>query len=131
MTPLPTAPSIKVETHATPACLPTHTVSVASLWDVRDEATSELIRRFYERMFKEGLKPAAALRVAQVSMWNEKRWEAPYHGQDSCFRASGGRLDYGPTFVVPKFTEEEINVLPANTSFTAGNRSVPILDLTT
>jgi CHAT domain-containing protein len=52
---------------------------VASLWDVRDEATSELMRRFYEKMFKEGLRPAGALRAAQVSMWNEKRWEAPYH----------------------------------------------------
>ncbi|HKE59732.1 MAG TPA: CHAT domain-containing tetratricopeptide repeat protein, partial [Pyrinomonadaceae bacterium] len=52
---------------------------VASLWDVRDEATSELMRRFYEKMFKDGLRPAAALRAAQVSMWSEKRWEPPYH----------------------------------------------------
>ncbi|HSE19949.1 MAG TPA: CHAT domain-containing tetratricopeptide repeat protein [Pyrinomonadaceae bacterium] len=52
---------------------------VASLWDVRDKATSELMSRFYERMFKERRKPAAALRAAQVSMWKERRWSAPYY----------------------------------------------------
>jgi CHAT domain-containing protein/tetratricopeptide (TPR) repeat protein len=52
---------------------------VASLWDVKDEATSELMTRFYEKMFKDKLKPAAALRAAQVSMWREKRWAAPYY----------------------------------------------------
>ena len=52
---------------------------VASVWDVRDEATSELMSRFYERMFKGGKRPAAALREAQVSLWKEKRWAAPYY----------------------------------------------------
>jgi CHAT domain-containing protein len=52
---------------------------VASLWDVRDEATAELMKRFYQGMLKENLRPAAALRAAQVSMWKEKRWEAPYY----------------------------------------------------
>jgi CHAT domain-containing protein/Tfp pilus assembly protein PilF len=52
---------------------------VASVWDVRDQATSELMSRFYERMFKDRLRPAAALRAAQVSMWKEKRWAAPYY----------------------------------------------------
>lgn len=52
---------------------------VASLWDVRDEATSELMSRFYEKMFKDRMKPAAALRAAQVSMWKERRWSTPYY----------------------------------------------------
>lgn len=52
---------------------------VASLWDVKDEATAELMKRFYRGMLREGLRPAAALRAAQVSMWKEKRWEAPYY----------------------------------------------------
>jgi CHAT domain-containing protein len=52
---------------------------VASLWDVRDEATSELMSRFYEKMFKDRMRPAAALRAAQVSMWKERRWSTPYY----------------------------------------------------
>ena len=52
---------------------------VASLWNVRDEATAELMKRFYEGMLKRELRPAAALRAAQVSMSKEKRWEAPYY----------------------------------------------------
>jgi CHAT domain-containing protein len=52
---------------------------LASLWDVRDESTAELMKRFYTAMLKEHVTPAAALRAAQVSMWNEKRWEAPVY----------------------------------------------------
>jgi CHAT domain-containing protein len=52
---------------------------VASLWDVRDEATAALMTRFYEGMLKRGLTPAGALRAAQVSMWRDTRWEAPYY----------------------------------------------------
>jgi CHAT domain-containing protein/Tfp pilus assembly protein PilF len=51
---------------------------VASMWDVKDEATAELMKRFYQGMFKERRRPAEALRAAQVSMWKEPRWEAPY-----------------------------------------------------
>src|SRR5262249_8750732 len=52
---------------------------VASLWDVKDEATAELMKRFYHKMLVEGMRPAAALRAAQVSMWKEPRWQAPYY----------------------------------------------------
>lgn len=52
---------------------------VASLWDVKDEATAELMKRFYQGMLKDGMRPAAALRAAQVSMSTDKRWEAPYY----------------------------------------------------
>jgi CHAT domain-containing protein/Tfp pilus assembly protein PilF len=51
----------------------------ASLWNVKDEATAELMKRFYEKMLRDGMSPAAALRAAQVSMWKDKRWEAPYY----------------------------------------------------
>lgn len=52
---------------------------VASVWKVSDRATAELMKRFYQKMLKEGLRPAAALRAAQVSMLKEKQWAAPYY----------------------------------------------------
>jgi CHAT domain-containing protein len=52
---------------------------VASLWDVRDQATAELMKRFYDGMLHRDLRPAAALRAAQVSMLREKRWESPVY----------------------------------------------------
>jgi CHAT domain len=52
---------------------------VASLWKVDDEATAELMRYFYRFMLKDGLSPAAALRKAQVTMSQQKRWQSPYY----------------------------------------------------
>jgi CHAT domain-containing protein/tetratricopeptide (TPR) repeat protein len=52
---------------------------VASLWKVDDKATSELMSHFYRGMLKDGLPPAAALRQAQIAMWQQKRWRAPYY----------------------------------------------------
>ena len=52
---------------------------VSSLWQIEDRASAELMRRFYQEMFARGLRPAAALRAAQVSMWNDKRWQASYY----------------------------------------------------
>jgi len=52
---------------------------VASLWKVDDDATAELMKHFYEAMFTKGLPAAAALRDAQLIMWQQKRWHAPYY----------------------------------------------------
>jgi CHAT domain-containing protein len=52
---------------------------VASLWKVDDAATSELMAEFYKQMFTNKLKPAAAVRAAQVKMSQEKRWQSPYY----------------------------------------------------
>jgi CHAT domain-containing protein/tetratricopeptide (TPR) repeat protein len=52
---------------------------VVSLWSVNDRATAELMTKFYRRVLVEGERPAAALRAAQVEMWRDKRWEAPYY----------------------------------------------------
>jgi CHAT domain-containing protein/tetratricopeptide (TPR) repeat protein len=53
---------------------------VASLWKVDDRATSELMKRFYQGMLgPEALRPAAALRQAQLSIWKEKQWREPYY----------------------------------------------------
>ena len=51
---------------------------VASLWQVDDLATAELMKRLYHGMLKDGLRPAAALRAAQQELAREKRWSAPY-----------------------------------------------------
>jgi CHAT domain-containing protein len=52
---------------------------LVSLWDVHDEATAELMKRFYTGLLgPEKLLPAAALRAAQVSMARDKRWSSPY-----------------------------------------------------
>jgi CHAT domain-containing protein/Tfp pilus assembly protein PilF len=50
---------------------------VATLWEVQDDSTAELMERFYRAMLTEKLPAAAALRRAQVSMWNEERWRSP------------------------------------------------------
>jgi CHAT domain-containing protein len=52
---------------------------VASLWKVDDVATAELMGRFYEGMLQEGLRPTRALRLAQMQMRNQKRWNDPYY----------------------------------------------------
>jgi CHAT domain-containing protein/tetratricopeptide (TPR) repeat protein len=52
---------------------------MASLWQVDDLATAELMKRFYAKVLGEGLRPAAALRDAQVEMWKQKQWHAPYY----------------------------------------------------
>jgi CHAT domain-containing protein/uncharacterized protein HemY len=52
---------------------------IASLWQVDDAATAELMLQFYQGVLKKKLSPAAALRAAQVHMWSQKRWHAdPY-----------------------------------------------------
>jgi CHAT domain-containing protein len=52
---------------------------VVSLWSVNDQATAELMARFYRGMLKQKLPPAAALRAAQVSLLKERRWQSPFY----------------------------------------------------
>ncbi|WP_228058827.1 CHAT domain-containing tetratricopeptide repeat protein [Nostoc sp. LEGE 06077] len=52
---------------------------VVSLWSVDDQATSELMKTFYEKMLKTKLKPAAALRAAQLEIWRTQKYTAPYY----------------------------------------------------
>jgi CHAT domain-containing protein/tetratricopeptide (TPR) repeat protein len=53
---------------------------VASLWRVDDAATAELMKRFYQGMLgPRKLRPAAALREAQLAVAKQKRWQDPYY----------------------------------------------------
>jgi CHAT domain-containing protein len=52
---------------------------VASLWRVDDAATAELMKRFYRRMLQDGMRPAAALRAAQIEMWKKPQWQSPFY----------------------------------------------------
>ncbi|HJY30783.1 MAG TPA: CHAT domain-containing tetratricopeptide repeat protein, partial [Pyrinomonadaceae bacterium] len=50
---------------------------VASLWQTDDRGTSVLMSKFYDGLLSRRLSPAAALRNAQVSMLQDKRWHNP------------------------------------------------------
>lgn len=52
---------------------------VASLWKVHDQATRDLMVRFYRGLLDEGLAPAAALRAAQRALAASERFSAPYY----------------------------------------------------
>ncbi len=52
---------------------------IASLWQIDDRASAEFMKRFYQELLGKNLRPAAALRGAQVSMQNDKRWNAPHY----------------------------------------------------
>jgi CHAT domain-containing protein/tetratricopeptide (TPR) repeat protein len=51
---------------------------VASLWQVQDRATAELMSRFYRAMWVDGLPPSAALRKAQRQLRSDPRYRSSY-----------------------------------------------------
>lgn len=53
---------------------------VASLWNVDDEASAELMKHFYQSIFgSDRLRPAAALRRAQLATLARPGWRDPYY----------------------------------------------------
>ncbi|HKR60131.1 MAG TPA: CHAT domain-containing tetratricopeptide repeat protein [Pyrinomonadaceae bacterium] len=52
---------------------------VVTFWEINDEATAEFMQKFYEAVFRKGMRPAAALRTAQLKMWQSRWWQAPYY----------------------------------------------------
>ena len=52
---------------------------VVSLWSVSDEGTAELMTRLYKGILKEGMRPEQALRAAQVSMMQDKKFSSPFY----------------------------------------------------
>ncbi len=52
---------------------------VATLWDVDDRATAELMQRFYEGFAVRRQPPGQALRDAQAAIRADPRWKHPYY----------------------------------------------------
>lgn len=52
---------------------------IVSLWNVSDKGTADLMSRLYKGMLREGLRPTAALRAAQLELGRQRQWHAPYY----------------------------------------------------
>jgi len=53
---------------------------IVTLWSIEDQASAEMMSRFYRRVLgPRRMSPAAALRATQEEMWREGRWSAPYY----------------------------------------------------
>jgi CHAT domain-containing protein len=52
---------------------------LVSLWKVDDQATAEMMTRFYKLILEKKLPPAQALREAQLQMQTETEWKSPYY----------------------------------------------------
>ena len=65
---------------------------VVSLWKVDDAATAELMGRFYDGMLRQKLRPAAALRAAQLGCGRTRSGGHRTTGQRLCCRANGTEL---------------------------------------
>lgn len=52
---------------------------VASLWQVPDRATAELMRHFYAALVRDKLPAPEALRRAQLAVRADRRWRHPYY----------------------------------------------------
>ena len=52
---------------------------VASLWQVDDRATAELMTVFYRGLLSQGLAPDEALRQAQLALRSQPRTRDPYY----------------------------------------------------
>src|SRR5262245_56633875 len=52
---------------------------LVSAWEVQDRPSATLMVKFYRRLLgPDKLSPAAALRAAQLEMWRDKQFSAPY-----------------------------------------------------
>jgi CHAT domain-containing protein len=62
---------------------------LASLWSIRDNATTWFMTKFYEALLKRHQTPEAALRAAQLAMMKDSRWSQPYYW--AAFTVQGAR----------------------------------------
>jgi len=52
---------------------------MGTLWSVSDLATTELMKALYQAMERNRMPPSSALRQAQLALWKQKHWSAPYY----------------------------------------------------
>jgi CHAT domain-containing protein len=52
---------------------------LASLWQIDDRTGAAFMKPFYEAMLVRHERPAAALRSAQLALWQTKGWDSPYY----------------------------------------------------
>ncbi len=52
---------------------------LVSLWSINDKSTAEFMVNFYRKILKDKLTVSAALRAAQLEMWQEGKWKSPYY----------------------------------------------------
>jgi CHAT domain-containing protein len=81
---------------------------IASLWKVDDDATAELMKHFYEALFQKSMAPAAALRYAQLTLSQNRRWESPYYWAGFVIQ---GRYTETEKFVEPFPTRTQLALL--------------------
>ena len=62
---------------------------LASLWSIRDNATTWFMTKFYEALLERHQTPEAALREAQSAMIKDARWNQPYYW--AAFTVQGSR----------------------------------------
>ena len=53
--------------------------TIASLWNVQDISTSQLMTEFYRRLTRQGYSRSAALRHAQLSLLRNPKYQHPYY----------------------------------------------------
>jgi CHAT domain-containing protein len=66
---------------------------VASLWQVSDHATAELVSHFYHGILQQQLQPAAALRATQRTPSRDPRWNHPYYRAGFVLQGDWNRSD--------------------------------------
>jgi CHAT domain-containing protein/Flp pilus assembly protein TadD len=52
---------------------------VATLWQVDDAASAELMKYFYTYLLRDGMTPPAALRAAQNKIRSQPKWRSPFY----------------------------------------------------
>lgn len=60
---------------------------IASLWNIEDESTCELMTNFYKTLLENKTSPSAALRHAQILMLRNKKYSYPFYW--AAFQAHG------------------------------------------